>query len=85
MDQFGTTLRRLRRTRLGKQLNLASNVGCSEAAISLWETGTRLPSASSLRRITEQLQKSGASVEELEELNVSYLSAVVSRVTAKVG
>jgi DNA-binding transcriptional regulator YiaG len=54
------------RQRFGfKQLWLANVVGCTDAAVSFWETGKRLPQAHVIVIMIEVLRKMGASPKEL--------------------
>lgn len=72
MTTFRIVLHRLRKRYIGKQLALATSLGCTEAAISLWEHGRRLPSRSLLPRIVECFRASGARTSEIEELQGAY-------------
>ena len=72
MHTFNTVLYRLRKRYIGKQLALATSVGCTEAAISFWEHGRRLPLRTLLPRIVECFRAGGAPVNELEELQCAY-------------
>jgi DNA-binding transcriptional regulator YiaG len=54
------------RQRFGfKQLWLANAVGCTDAAVSFWETGKRVPQAHILLRMVEALTNLGASPKEM--------------------
>ena len=54
------------RQRFGfKQLWLANAVGCTDAAVSFWETGKRLPQAHIIVIMVDVLRKLGASSREL--------------------
>jgi len=64
---------------LTKQLWLSGEVGCTDAAISYWETGRRLPQQSTLFRLVEAFRKSGASPQELSELRLSWQGSMLRR------
>jgi transcriptional regulator with XRE-family HTH domain len=72
MTTFQVVLCRLRKRYIGKQLALAASIGCTEAAISFWEHGRRLPLRTLLPRIVECLHAGGAGVMEIEELQQEY-------------
>jgi DNA-binding XRE family transcriptional regulator len=65
---FGDQLRELRRRLSFKQVSLSSMIGCSDAAISFWETGARLPKAPRLRLLLQQLAAQGVPTFELLSL-----------------
>jgi DNA-binding XRE family transcriptional regulator len=57
------------RQRFGfKQLWLANVVGCTDAAVSFWETGKRLPQAHIIVIMVDVLRKMGATPKELMAL-----------------
>jgi DNA-binding transcriptional regulator YiaG len=61
------------RQRFGfKQLWLANVVGCTDAAVSFWETGKRLPQAHVIVIMVEVLRKMGATPKELVTLYGSW-------------
>jgi len=72
MITFNIVLHRLRKRYIGKQLTLATNLGCTEAAISFWERGRRLPLRTLLPRIVECFRACGARANEIEELQSAY-------------
>lgn len=72
MTTFHLVLHRLRKRYIGKQLTLAMSLGCTEAAISFWEHGRRLPLETLLPRIVECFRGNGALATELEELRQAY-------------
>ncbi len=72
MTTFHIVLHRLRRRYVGKQIALATSLGCTEAAISFWEHGRRLPLQTLLPRIVECFRASGAPAIEIEELQQAY-------------
>src|SRR5262249_47564331 len=57
----------------GKQWWLAHVAGCSDAAVSYWESGKRLPASNRLSRIVDALTQAGASPSELATLERSWL------------
>jgi transcriptional regulator with XRE-family HTH domain len=68
-SDFPTALRSLRRRFVRKQLALSVAVGCSDAAVSFWECGKRLPDASRLERMLEIFAREGATIGDLDELH----------------
>ena len=76
---FGAMLRALRRRLDCKQLVLSRAIGCSEAALSLWESGARFPTARSLARILVAFAEGGASPVDLLELRAMWHRAGVRR------
>lgn len=79
MDSFGSVLRKLRIRYVRKQLCLATSVGCTEAAISFWESGRRLPCPQLLALLVTGITAAGASPDEVRELVTSYRAAVLER------
>jgi transcriptional regulator with XRE-family HTH domain len=73
MPIFHTVLHRLRKRYIGKQLALATSLGCTEAAVSFWEHGRRLPQKRLLQHIVECLLTSGAESHEVDELRRAYV------------
>lgn len=72
MLDFHKLLRRLRKRYIGKQLGLAASLGCTEAAISFWESGRRLPLRPALPAMLECFRIGGASPSEVETLQRAY-------------
>ena len=73
---FGETFRRLRKRHAGKQITLvAEGLPCTDAAISLWESGVRLPSPKRLVNIIEILVRLGATAEDGEQLRAAWEGA----------
>jgi DNA-binding transcriptional regulator YiaG len=67
------------RTRLfEKQCCLAQAIGCSEAAVSYWETGRRLPQRRTFHKILEVLATAGVSATDRFELQRTWLSARIA-------
>jgi hypothetical protein len=72
---FADRLRELRQRIVGKQLCLSCAIGCTDAAVSFWESGKRLPQLESLSRILDALARGGASPTELSNLHHSWQKA----------
>jgi DNA-binding transcriptional regulator YiaG len=79
MDSFGTVLQRLRVAYFAKQQCLAAGVGCTEAAVSFWESNRRLPSSQLLVQLITRIKEAGASPKEISELATAYRAAVIER------
>jgi transcriptional regulator with XRE-family HTH domain len=75
MSAYPVLLRRLRKRYIGKQISLATSLHCSEAAVSHWERGKRLPIMTAHARILQDLQNAGAELAELRELRTAYEAA----------
>jgi DNA-binding transcriptional regulator YiaG len=58
-----------------KQTCFAQAIGCTEAAVSYWETGRRLPQPKTLQKILEVLAMVGVSPADLLELQRNWESA----------
>jgi DNA-binding transcriptional regulator YiaG len=69
---FAQCLRRVRRRLAGKQAWLSSELGCTDAAISLWESGDRLPNIRNLQRLLTTVARSGATTAELLGLRAAW-------------
>src|SRR5258708_29575645 len=69
-SSFGDCLRAIRQRVVGKQAWLAHVAGCSDPAVSFWETGKRLPARSTLSRIQSALTAAGASPGDLAGLRL---------------
>ena len=80
---FARQLRDLRRRLIGKQLCLSYAVGCTDAAVSFWESGKRLPMQSTLSRILQAFAREGASDRDLSKLRQTWVHARTTR-TARV-
>jgi DNA-binding transcriptional regulator YiaG len=76
---FSRSFRALRTKIFVKQAALSSAVRCTEAAISYWESGRRLPLRPSFVRIVEALGEYGATVSELDALEGAWRHAMVQR------
>jgi DNA-binding XRE family transcriptional regulator len=68
-------LKELRKRFGGKQWWLAQAIGCTEAAVSLWENGKRTPQEQTLARIVHALTEAGASPGEAARLCDSWREA----------
>jgi|SoiMethySBSTD1v2_1073268.scaffolds.fasta_scaffold03873_11 DNA-binding transcriptional regulator YiaG len=69
---FAQSLRLLRYRLAEKQAALSSEVGCSDAAVSLWESGCRLPTLRNFHRLLTVVASSGATNAELLELRAAW-------------
>jgi DNA-binding transcriptional regulator YiaG len=72
VSSFGATLRRIRREVDCKQVSLALEIGCTDAAFSHWETGARLPAPGGLTRLITALVHFGVSTGDLLELRGAW-------------
>lgn len=79
MPAFAERFRSIRLRLFGKQLGLAARLECTDAAISYWESGRRLPSPKLIGRLVECLERAGAQPEEISELLVAYRESVLAR------
>lgn len=76
---FAAQLRALRRRLVGKQIALAEGIQCSQAAISQWELGRRLPERRQMHRLSAALGSAGATTAELEALRDTWWATARSR------
>src|SRR6266850_420807 len=60
MATFPEKIKAMRLQLFGKQLGAAARLGCTDAAISYWESGSRLPSPKLMGRLVECLERAGA-------------------------
>ena len=65
---FGEQLKMLRTRTWSKQAVLSSLLGCTDAAVSLWESGARLPRTGSMELLMKALADAGVSPLQLETL-----------------
>lgn len=72
---FALRLKEYRTKLFTKQSSLAHAIGCSEAAVSYWEAGRRLPQARTMTRILTVLDHAGVSRAELVELQRTWQGA----------
>jgi len=71
-DTFATCLKQVRIRLHAKQCWLAREIGCTDAAISHWENGSRLPRQNTMRRIFQALEKVGVLPTELVPLLIAW-------------
>jgi DNA-binding transcriptional regulator YiaG len=76
---FGCHLRHVRHQLGGKQLWLSHAIRCTASAISLWESGTRLPNPESLSRMLSFLAESGAPMPALHALHIAWQREIAER------
>jgi DNA-binding XRE family transcriptional regulator len=76
---FASNLKQVRQRLGGKQAWLSQEVGCSDAAISFWESGGRLPNQLNLCRILAGIARGGATTSELVALRSAWLHEVSRR------
>jgi hypothetical protein len=76
---FARQIKALRRRCGGKQLWLAVAAGCSDAAVSFWETGKRIPDEVTIARIVVALNEAGALPDELARLQGTWRKARLIR------
>ena len=69
---FAVCLKQVRQRLAGKQAWLSQEVGCSDAAISFWESGGRLPNQQNLCRILAAVARGGATTPELLALRSAW-------------
>jgi hypothetical protein len=77
--RFAVFLKRMRLGLQNKQVWLSEAIGCSDAAVSLWESGARIPTPQSLSRLLAALAKEGISTSELLELRRIWLNEYTLR------
>jgi DNA-binding transcriptional regulator YiaG len=71
-SSFADALRQLRRRLAEKQLAFSNALGCSDAAISQWETGGRLPTIRNFHRLLVVVAGAGATNAELLALRAAW-------------
>jgi DNA-binding transcriptional regulator YiaG len=76
---FADQLKELRRRTACKQAILSEIVGCSEAAVSFWENGARLPKKRMLALLLTALAEHGASALELHALTQRWQHERIQR------
>src|SRR3954452_12223136 len=76
---FAHRFRALRTRLLVKQVTLSFHVRCTEAAISYWESGHRLPKRETIERIMSAFVACGATQSELDDLAGAWERAVMRR------
>jgi len=76
---FADHLRAVRRQLAGKQITLSTAIGCTDSAVSLWESGARLPTPRSFRRILTAVTRGGASPADILALRSAWQAAYARR------
>jgi predicted transcriptional regulator len=71
-DSFAARLKQVRTRIDAKQFWLAREIGCSDAAISQWEKGCRVPRQETMRRVFQALERGGALPTELLSLLIAW-------------
>jgi DNA-binding transcriptional regulator YiaG len=84
-QRFAVCLKRIRLELKNKQVWLSEAIGCSDAAVSLWESGARIPTAGSMSRILAVLAREGATTSELLELRRFWVREGALRRTSRRG
>jgi hypothetical protein len=82
---FAVCLKRIRLGLQNKQVWLSGAVGCSDAAVSFWESGARIPSPDSIGRLLTVLAREGTPTSELLELRRVWLNDFTRRRAARRG
>lgn len=75
---LGRQIKDLRKRFGGKQWWLAHAIGCTVAAVSLWETGKRTPQASTMARIVHALSQAGVAPSDVARLCKSWREATLN-------
>jgi transcriptional regulator with XRE-family HTH domain len=73
VGRFAVCLKRIRLALQTKQSCISGAIGCSDAAVSQWESGSRVPSVHSLHRLLQALAEGGTPTAELLELRRIWL------------
>jgi len=81
---FASCLKQVRQRLAGKQAWLSQEVGCSDAAISFWESGGRLPNQQNLCRILAAVARGGATTPELLSLRSAWHQEMSKRSLSRV-
>jgi DNA-binding transcriptional regulator YiaG len=81
--RFAACLKRIRTALQSKQVWLSGAIGCSDAAVSLWESGARVPSPQSLGRLLAALAEEGTPTSELLELRRMWVADYAGRRAAR--
>ncbi len=77
--RFARQMRDHRVRHFGKQASLSVEVRCTEAAVSFWESGRRLPQRSTFLRICHALVENGATSREVASLRRAWEDAQVRK------
>ena len=81
---FASYLKEIRQRLAGKQAWLSQEIGCSDAAISFWESGGRLPNQQNLCRILAAVARGGATTPELLALRSAWHQEMARRSVGRV-
>ena len=81
---FASCLKQVRQRLAGKQAWLSQEVGCSDAAISFWESGGRLPNQQNLCRILAAVARGGATTPELLALRSAWHQEMTKRTVQRI-
>ena len=77
---FAELFKNLRKQLVGKQSCLSrAGLRCTDAAISHWERGLRLPRPRTMRKAVDVLVELGATPSEIEQLVSAWTAAYVER------
>jgi len=79
-ESFAAVLKQIRARIRAKQCWLAREIGCTDAAISHWENGSRLPQETTMRRIFQALERGGGLPNELLTLLVAWRNGRAERI-----
>ncbi|MET0592346.1 MAG: helix-turn-helix transcriptional regulator [Polyangiaceae bacterium] len=80
LPSFGELFRALRKQLAGKQACLSgAGLRCTDAAISHWERGHRLPRPKTMRNAIDVLAELGASEGDIEQLKSAWYAAYIER------
>lgn len=74
---FDVLLRGMRRQFFGKQIALACVTGCTDAAVSYWESGKRAPDPRRFSLLVAALAEAGAPAPDLQHLRLAWERAKV--------
>jgi len=77
--RFAACLKRIRLSLNSKQVWLSEAIGCSDAAVSFWESGARVPTPRSLGRLLAALAREGTPPSDLLELRRMWCSDYMRR------
>lgn len=81
--RFAACLKHIRLGLRNKQVWLSGAVGCSDAAVSLWESGARIPTPHSLGRLMTALAEEGTPTSALLELRRAWVNEYTRRRTRR--
>jgi DNA-binding transcriptional regulator YiaG len=78
-ETFAQTLRIFRKRLFGKQSALSADLNCTQAAVSQWEMGRRVPDSVTFNKILDAVGKAGADALELSVLRTAWWREAVRR------